>query len=201
MADRPALILASGSQSRKQMLRGAGLEFDIKPADIDEEAILQQMQQNGESHYSIVSILSMKKARHIAQQNTDAITIGSDQILVHNDNILMKSPDQNQAAEKLRTLSGGAHHLISAVTIMQGDKILFQHTDEAKLHMHKLDDAMITSYINAAGDALTSTVGAYEIEGLGAWLFEKMDGDVYTILGMPLLPLLSFLRTQGFYIS
>jgi len=192
----PPLILASASMTRKQMLDRAGLRFAIKPADIDETDITHNMQQRGESHYSIVSMLSMKKAHHIAGQNPAALVIGSDQILVHDNRILHKSPDRESAAQKLRNLMGKTHHLISAVTVMRGDDVLWSHTESAALTMRTLDDATLESYLDRAGAGLMRSVGAYELEGHGAWLFEKVDGDFFTILGMPLLPLLGFLGTD-----
>lgn len=178
------------------MLRAAGLSFESLPADIDEDSITAQMLQQNESPKAIASALACQKAQHISQQNPAAFVIGSDQILECDGQLLSKAANAEEAATKLRHLSGRDHSLISAVCVIQDGTILWQDTDCATLTMRDLSDADIAAYTTKAGEALTRSVGAYEIESLGAWLFDRIEGDYFTILGMPLLKLLRYLQDE-----
>jgi len=184
------IILASGSQARQNMLRAVGLEFTVQPADIDEASIIANISNPQEA----ATILAQKKAEHISQQQKNALVIGSDQILECDGQIFSKAPDKDAAIDKLKSLQGRTHNLISAVSIVQNGGILWSHTDSAAMTMHELNDNAIHNYADAAGDVLTTCVGAYAYETYGAWLFEKTEGEYFTILGMPLLPLLKYLR-------
>lgn len=193
----PKLILASGSAARRDMLQSAGLEFGVQPADIDETSVITSL--HGSSAQSIAAALAQAKALKIAQDNPDALVIGSDQILECEGQMFEKAKDADEARLKLQTLRGKTHTLISAVCVARGNKILFEAGDEAQLTMHDFDDAFLEGYIAAAGNVLTSCVGAYALEQSGAWLFNDIKGNYHTILGMPLLPLLGYLReTHGF---
>lgn len=185
------IILASGSAARKNMLRSAGIDFTVMPADIDEAEVQNNMY--GEKASDIASALARAKAKHVAAQREDVIVIGSDQVLECGGQIFTKAGTIEEAREKLKTLRGKTHILHSAVSI-NGDWV---HTDSADLTMHDFDDAFLESYLQNAGDILTSCVGAYAIEGIGVQLFEKIEGDYFTILGMPLLPLLNKLREMS----
>lgn len=189
------LILASGSKARQSMLRGAELDFDIVPADLDEAALIKRHEGSPED---IAALLAREKALDVAKHDNASYTIGSDQILTLNGKIFSKAKDAHAAREKLKALRGKTHRLISAVAVARGDGILWQYTAHADLTMHDFDDAFLETYMVKAGDALTTCVGAYALEAEGAWLFEKIEGDYFTILGMPLLPLLDWLRQEGF---
>lgn len=178
------------------MLRSAGLEFKAMPAAIDETAIIQTMTKQGRSAGEISATLAQEKALAVAKKNPDTLVIGSDQILQFKDQMLEKAASKEEALEKLRQLSGHQHSLISSVAIARNNEILWQYTDSAHLTMRLLDDDFLNTYAEKAGDALTACVGAYELEGLGAQLFSHISGDYFTILGLPLLPLLEYLRDQ-----
>lgn len=188
------LILASASKARQEMLSNAGLTFEVLPADIDEDSIIQR--DDGRSPADKAGKLAFEKARAVSADNAGALVIGSDQILVHDNALLQKAADEKQALEKLQKLRGDWHELISAVSVVQDEQELWSAIERASLKMADLDDAALESYAGKAGDALTRSVGAYELEGLGAALFDKIDGDYFTILGMPLLPLLKYLRVR-----
>ncbi len=190
--NQPHVILASASKARANMLRGAGLDFKTIPADIDES----QVQQNGSTPEIIAEELAQQKALHIAKQNPNALVIGSDQVLECEGQLLHKSSNAEEALDKLRTLNGKTHRLISAVALVQGESIIWSTHDIASLTMNTLTEVELSDYIARAGAALTSAVGGYWLEDIGAWLFEHTQGDYFTILGMPLLPLLNQLRTQ-----
>lgn len=195
MITPPSLILASGSAARSSMLLNAGVSFDKIPADIDEHAILEQHAETQTVAF-ITEELARRKALHISKQHSSALVIGSDQTLSFDEEILSKAKSQNNARAKLMRLRGKTHTLFSSVCVAKGDEILFTHTAQANLTMHNFSDAFLDDYMKHDPDALTSCVGAYKIEGAGAWLFSSIQGDVFTIMGMPLLPLLEFLRTE-----
>ena len=190
------LILASQSVARKNMLDAAKVKYTAIPADLDEDSITDEAVKGGKTPAQIASILASEKAKHIAKDHADALVIGSDQILECEGSMLTKASDENEAREKLKSLRGKTHHLISAVCVARGSQSLWQETQTANLTMHNFDDAFLDKYIVDAGIALTRSVGAYELESLGVNLFEKIEGDYFTILGMPLLPLLSYLRDE-----
>ncbi len=188
------LILASGSKARAGMLRGAGLVFDVIPADIDESIIQNDP---AKSPQQKAFELARAKALAVSAQNADALVIGGDQVLEMEGEIFSKAGDKNEALEKLRRLSGKTHRLISAVALAKGSEIIWSHSDEVKLHMRGLDENFLQDYAAKAGEALTRAVGGYELESHGSWLFERIEGDYFTVLGMPLLPLLGRLKEEG----
>jgi len=193
-SNRP-LILASNSRARAMMLENAGVTFEKIPADIDEDHILKSMQSANDPPEKIALALAQQKALHISSKHSNADVIGSDQILECDGVLFQKASTIDEAREKLKTLRGKTHHLISSVALAQGDKIIWQHTDTAKLTMHNFDDAFLEEYLVAAKEDITTCVGAYAFESHGAWLFDTIDANYFTILGMPLLPLLAYLRT------
>ncbi len=189
------LILASGSQARQSMLRHAGLEFDVMKSNLDEDSIIKNLVSVETSPLYIAVELAQQKALDVSDKTPDRMVVGGDQVLVCDGRLYQKAATKHDAKEKLKTLSGKEHTLISTVCIAQDNKILWSDHGSAHLTMHDLEDVFLDHYINVAGDALTQCVGAYEFENAGSWLFEKVDGDYFTILGMPLLPLLKYLRT------
>ena len=190
------IILASKSAGRREMLEGAGLIFQCVPATIDERSIEEKLQQIESLNDNIALELAKEKALAISVQHNESIVIGSDQILECGGVALHKAANQEEAKEKLQHLSGKTHRLISSVCLARGGKILWSAVQSAELTMHDLDDDTLDDYLAKAGGALTSCVGAYALEGHGSWLFSKIEGDYFTILGMPLLPLLTELRTN-----
>lgn len=194
----PRLILASQSHARQTMLARAGLIFDAIPADIDEGALQQAMQAGGAGQHAVAAALAEAKATALAAEDPQALVIGGDQLLVFDGQILTKATSRVAAADKLNRLKGRTHRLVSAACVVQGGALLWAATDEAVLTMRDFDDDFLHAYLDVAGVALTRSVGAYEFEAAGAWLFERVEGDFFTILGLPLLPLLGFLKSRGY---
>lgn len=191
--ETPQFILASKSPARKDMLRKAGVPFEAVPANIDEAALRADLDDDL-SPSDIAAALSLAKALSISAEHPDKIIIGSDQVLVCESKMLSKAKNENEAREKLKFLRNKTHHLISAVCVVQGEKVLFAHSADANLTMDDFDDAFLEQYIMRAGKVLTSCVGAYAIEKIGSFLFKEIKGDYHVILGMPLKPLLRYLN-------
>ena len=190
------LILASASQTRGKLLRDAGIAFEAVAADIDEAAIKSQMLEAGATPEAIALRLAQEKAAAISAQYPEAYVIGSDQILCLGEQIFDKAPDAQAAREKLIMLRGRTHHLISAASIFADGQEIWAGADQADITMDDVSDAMLERYIEQAGEPLTRSVGAYEMEALGVHLLRAVRGDYFTILGMPLLQILAFLREQ-----
>ncbi|MCK5374411.1 MAG: Maf-like protein [Alphaproteobacteria bacterium] len=182
--------------ARKTMLENAGLSFRVVPADIDERNFVESLEPKQRGIEYITKQLAQAKAQHVAALYPDALVIGSDQTLEFDRDILSKSLTLEEGKKVLRGLAGKTHRLYSCVCAVQGKNTVFMHIDHADLTMHNFDEDFLEAYAAKDTDALTSCVGGYKIEGAGAWLFECINGDYYTIMGMPLLPLLTFLRTK-----
>ena len=186
------LVLASQSRTRQTLLANAGIEFEAEPADIDERAV--QQASGFSAPGDIAALLAREKALFVSSRKPGRFVVGADQTLALGTRLFSKPAGRAQAAEQLRALSGQRHELHSAVAVARDGKILFEAMAVAGMTMRQLGEADIEAYLNEAGDAVTSSVGAYQLEGLGVHLFERIEGDHFTILGLPLLPLLDFLR-------
>jgi len=189
------LILASQSRARKMLLANAGIEFEALPVDIDERQIQDKSKLLAPG--AIAGLLAREKALWVSRRKPGHHVVGADQTLTLGDCLFNKPADRAQALAQLKALVGRAHELHSAVAVAQDGKILFAHVAVARLTMRRMSEADIAVYLDAAGEAVTSSVGAYQLEGLGVHLFERIEGDHFTILGLPLLPLLDFLRSQN----
>jgi septum formation protein len=194
----PRLVLASGSRSRRQMLDAAGLTFDVAPADVDERTIRETLQadDNGIEPADVAEVLARAKAEAISHQRPDALVIGADQVLALDNEIFEKPGDLAGARSHLQKLRGRTHQLHSAVVLAQNGEVVWAHVDTASLTMHAFSADFLENYLALAGTVICDSVGAYQLEGLGAQLFERIEGDYFTILGLPLLPLLAELRAH-----
>jgi septum formation protein len=188
------LILASQSRARKMLLANAGLPFEAMPADIDERGIQEasKLSVPGE----IAGLLARGKALWVSDRKPGHHVIGADQTLALGHRLFNKPDGRAAAAEQLQTLAGQTHELHSAIAVARDGKVLFETIAIARMSMRPLSGDDIRAYLDEAGKAVTSSVGAYQLEGLGVHLFEKIDGDHFTVLGLPLLPLLAFLRRE-----
>jgi septum formation protein len=188
------LILASQSRTRQALLANAGIGFEAVTAEIDERAV--QQASGFSAPGEIASLLAREKALSVSARQPGKFVIGADQTLALGERLFSKPSGRAQAAEQLRALAGQRHELHSAVAVARDGKILFEAVAIAGMTMRRLGEAEIGAYLDEAGDAVTSSVGAYQLEGLGVHLFERIEGDHFTILGLPLLPLLAFLRSE-----
>jgi septum formation protein len=188
------LILASQSRARRALLANAGIEFEAAAAEIDERAMQQTSSLSAPG--DIAALLARQKALSVSMRRPGNFVIGADQTLALGTRLFTKPDGRAQAREQLRALAGRSHQLHSAVAAAREGKILFESADTARMTMRRLGEAEIEAYLNEAGAAVRSSVGAYQLEGLGVHLFERVEGDHFTILGLPLLPLLAFLRSE-----
>ena len=189
------LVLASTSAVRQAMLRAAGVPFDVHPAQIDERAV--ERDTGAKEAGEVASLLAHAKAAAVAARMPGRLVLGADQTLALGARRFSKPADQVEARDQLRGLSGHTHELHSAIALMRDEALVFAHVDVARLTMRALSDDFLTRYLDTMGSAVTRSVGGYQLEGLGIHLFERIDGDHFTILGLPLLPLLTHLRQTG----
>jgi septum formation protein len=188
------LILASKSPARQGLLSSAGIAFEAVPADIDERALQQASALT--SPGEIAALLAGEKAVFVSARHSGQFVVGADQTLALGDRLFSKPSGRAQAAEQLRALAGHSHELHSAAAVARDGEIVFEDVSIARMTMRPLDDNAISAYLDAAGEAVTTSVGAYQLEGLGIHFFERIEGDHFSILGLPLLPLLKFLRSR-----
>jgi septum formation protein len=188
------LVLASQSRARQALLANTGIDFEAVAAEIDERAV--QQASGLAAPGDIAALLAREKAHSVSVQKPDRFVVGADQTLALGTRLFSKPAGRAQAAEQLRALAGNRHELHSGVAVARDGKILFSDVSVARMTMRQLTGTEIRAYLDEAGDAVTSSVGAYQLEGLGVHLFEHIEGDHFTILGLPLLPLLAFLRSE-----
>ncbi|MBX3572202.1 MAG: Maf-like protein [Mesorhizobium sp.] len=191
------IILASASPFRLAMLRNAGIETEANPSRIDERAVEEAVGDAAISPENLAWILAEAKAEEVSERFPGALVIGSDQTLSLGDEVLHKAADMEEARRRLLKLSGRTHHLNSAVVLARDGKALWGHVSVANMTMRKLDPAYIGRYLSRVGDQVLRSVGVYQIEGEGIQLFDSIEGDHFTIVGLPLLPLVAELRRLG----
>lgn len=193
-SDEPRLILASASPARHAMLEAAGLRFETRPAHVDEAAIKESAHAEGASASDTAVLLAELKAARVAMREPDAMVIGADQLLVCEGNWFDKPDSLAAARAQLSALRGKTHVLVTAVLCQRGGSRLWHHIAEPRLRMRSFSDAWLEGYLAAEGERVLGSVGAYRLEGPGIQLFDCIEGDHFSILGLPLLPLLGFLR-------
>jgi septum formation protein len=191
------IVLASASRARQALLAAAGVPFDVVPAAIDERAVEAPLVAGGASPAEIAAALAEAKAVAVSQARGGALVIGADQTLELDGHRGTKSETPNEARAHLARLAGRSHHLHSAVAVARGGKLLWRHLGSTTLTMRALTPAEIDAYLARVGPNVLRSVGVYQLEGEGIRLFEKIEGDYFTILGLPLLPLLAYLRREG----
>lgn len=193
----PPLVLASSSKIRRQLLGNAGIAFEVIPSRVDERYLEEPLLAAGAGPAEIAEMLAEAKAVAVSAEAPDALVIGADQTLDLAGARFAKPADRDEARRQLRALSGNTHRLHSALAVARGGEIVWRFRGTAGLTMRPLADRDIDRYLDEVGAAALTSVGAYQLEGPGIRLFAAIDGDYFTILGLPLLPLLAFLRDQG----
>jgi len=191
------LILASKSLARRTMLSAAGIPIEIVQAQIDERAVERTLGEKRDPD-ELALLLSWEKASAVSFRMPSRIVVGADQTLAMGSVRFNKPANRDEAREQLQRLRGQSHTLHSALTLVQDGSVLFKVVDTARLRMRDFSERFLEEYLEAAGSSVTESVGGYQLEKLGVHLFERVEGDYFTILGMPLLQLLAFLRQQGF---
>ncbi len=195
LAGQP-LVLASKSDIRAKILSAAGLRFEVRPAPIDERAV--EAKAGNPDAAAAAQLLARAKAETVTASLSGRIVLGADQTLARDSLRFSKPNDRVAAAEQLRRLRGRTHELHSALALVRDGTVLFDCVDSARLTMHDFSDRFLNDYLDMAGDSALCSVGGYQLEGVGIQLFERIEGDYFTILGLPLLPLLAFLRQNKF---
>ncbi len=192
------LVLASTSASRRAMLDAAGVAHDAVAASVDEASVKESLLTAHVPPRDIADALAELKAVKVSRAIPGALVLGGDSVVALADGTILDKPvDRADAADHLRRMSGTRHELISAAVIAQGGAAVWRHVDVARMHVRSLSDAFIDSYLDAEWPAISGCVGCYRIEGPGVQLFSRIEGSQFTIMGMPLLPILDFLRVRG----
>jgi nucleoside triphosphate pyrophosphatase len=191
------IVLASGSSTRAGLLRAAGLSVTIDAAAIDEAEVKASLRAARAEPSAVAQTLAELKAQRVSRRHAGSFVIGADQILECDGVLFDKPADAAAARLQLLALRGRAHRLVSAAVLVRDGQRLWHHVDRADLKMRDFSTSFLDHYLESAGPAALSSVGAYQLEGIGAQLFAAIDGDYFTILGLPLLPLLDILREQG----
>ena len=195
----PVVVLASASRVRSQLLKGAGLDFAVQPPDVDEAEIKRQS--SGVPVNQTALALAIAKAKNVSKAHADALVIGADQILDCQGEQFNKPSGKDGIRTHLLKLRGNTHRLTSAVCVVQGGNVIWSQTEIADLTMREFSDSFIDQFIEMAGEKVLSSVGAYQIEDIGIQLFSQIKGDYFTILGLPMLPLLDFLRSRAVLVT
>jgi septum formation protein len=198
LGDAP-LILASRSRARQTLLEAAGIPLEIRVADVDERAL--EAQAGVDDPALIAALLARAKADAVARARPDRLVLGADQTLAFGKERYTKPIDRMAARAQLRALAGRTHALYSALALVRSSQLLFAHVGVAELTMREVSEAYLDRYLELLGAAATSSVGAYQLEALGVQLFERIEGDHFTILGLPLMPLLRYLRQDGWLMT
>ena len=188
------IILASKSKHRQELLKNAGVKFSAKSADIDERQVEEPLLKAGLGGQDVAEVLAIAKATEISKSNVDAYVIGCDQTLSLEGELLHKVQNMKEAQARLLALSGKKHQLNAAVSLVRNGEVLWSHIEVATITFRKLDPGFIGRHLSDAGEKVLSSVGAYQVEGIGVQLFEKVEGDYFSIIGLPILPLLTELR-------
>lgn len=197
-AGSPPVILASSSPARRALLTAAGLRFAVQPAAVDEAAVREALQAEGAAAAdAAITLAELKALRAAASAPAEAIVLGADQILTLDDAWFDKPADLAAARDQLQALAGQRHELLSAVVAVRNGARIWHHVGQARLTMRACSAGFLDAYLATVGAAALGSVGAYQIEGPGAQLFDRIEGDLFTIQGLPLLPVLAFLRVQG----
>ena len=191
------LVLASASPSRRAMLEAAGLACLVDPPAVDEDSIKQAMRADGAGPADVAETLAEMKAKQVSRRHPNAMVIGADQMLECGTIWFDKPADRDHARGHLQALRGKSHRLIASVVVVQNEARQWHFNGSVTMTMRPFSDGFLDDYLDRAGDKVLTSVGAYQLEGLGAQLFNKVDGDYFTVLGLPLLPLLDYLRTRG----
>lgn len=192
-AETERLILASGSAARREMLAQAGVPFAVQVADVDEEALKTP----GVDPVELALELARAKALAVSRHDADAWVLGADQTLSFDGGLVSKAPTLEAARARLSAMRGRAHQLHSGAALARNGQVVWSGADTADLRMRDFSDAFLDHYLAVEGEALLACVGAYRLEGLGAQLFDRVDGDYFTVLGLPLWPVLAELRRAG----
>jgi septum formation protein len=189
------LVLASRSESRHAILQAAGIPHEVEPADVDERLVERRA---GAGHAAqVAELLAREKARVVSARRPGALVLGADQTLALGERRFSKPRDRASAREQLLLLRQRTHELHSAIAIARDGRLLFDHREVARLTMRSFSEAFLEAYLDAVGSALATSVGGYQLERAGIQLFERIEGDHFVILGLPLLALLQFLRREG----
>jgi septum formation protein len=191
------LVLASGSAIRADLLRRAGVDFAVETAAVDEAAIKQSFHAERLPAADCAVALAEAKASRVSRRHPGALVIGADQMLVCDGAWYDKPRDRAAARDELRSLRGKRHELVGAVCVVRDGERLWHVVERSVLTMRRFSDSFLDAYLDAAGNTVLASVGAYQLEGLGVQLFARVEGDFFAILGLPLLPLLAFLRGHG----
>jgi septum formation protein len=192
------LILASQSAARREMLAAAGVAFDVMAPGVDEDGAKAALRAEGLDARALADALAELKATKLSRRYPTELVLGCDQMLSRADGVMLDKPEtREEARDQLLALRGTTHRLTSAAVICHGGAPIWRHVDVAKLMMREFSDAFLESYLDMEWPAIAGCVGGYRLEGLGAQLFARVDGSHFTILGLPLLPLLDFLRVRG----